>query len=388
MNETNIYFDNNATTKLIPPVIEEVTKIINTSYGNPSSSHTMGDFGRNLIQNAKEEIARFLNTKSKKIIFTSGCSESNSTILQSILVWRETNKTIITSPIEHSSVLKNCEYLETQGVKIIFTPIEKDGIIKLDDLEDILKMNPNSLLSIGWVNNETGIIQPIEQISKLAKKYNCLIHSDAAQMVGRGKINLNEIDLDFLSFTGHKLHAPKGIGIIYAKNPSFIRPLIWGGEQEFDKRAGTENLIGIGGLYAAVKERANDFENAILHLRTLRDKFEEMILQNIPDVFVNGCTGARVPNTTNLGFKGIDGRALVAQLDLAGIICSQTSACTSMIPEPSYVLQAMGLNEDEAFSSIRFSFGIDNDESEINFAVNEIKNKVDRIRNLSFLNRG
>jgi len=243
-----------------------------------------------------------------------------------------------------------------------------------------LKQSKVSLVSIGWVNNETGVIQPIREVSSLCREYQTPLHVDASQAVGRIDINLDDIVIDYLVFTGHKLHAPKGIGGLISKNLKMLKPVIWGGEQQNRLRAGTENLLGIHALGAALDARKRSMKEIQKQLTTLRDMFESSLLARIPEAYINGAIDRRVCNTSNICFGPIDGRAIVAQLDNAGVICSQTSACTSQIPEPSPTLLSMGLSEENAFGSIRVSFGVDNTIEEVEDAIPLFDEVITRIK--------
>lgn len=381
---TTIYLDNNATTHPLPEVISTINEVVNGYYGNPSSPHTLGTEARGIIRSAREQTASFFDCEESSIIFTSGASEGNNTVLQSILGWRGKPKTILTTKVEHKSILQTCDFLETQGSSIYYCTIQEDGLIDLEAFVKILTENDISLVSVGWANNETGVIQPMEDIIRISKNAGALVHTDGVQIVGKFPVNLKEINVDFFTFSGHKVHALQGIGGIYAKEKKLLRSLIWGGDQETDKRAGTENLVGIASLGAALKLRTKKLDDSIQYMKKLRDIFEQNIISLIGDVEINGNTENRLVNTTNIRFKGVDGRALLAQLDISGIICSQASACTSQRPEPSYVLKEMGLTEDEAFSSIRFSFSVENKITDVENAVTIIEEKVKHLRKFAF----
>lgn len=380
---SEIYFDNNATTRLLPEVKLALIETINNSIGNPSSPHSYGDYSRDIIRGCKEEVSQLLNCSEKNIVITSGATESNLSIFNSLTY--SDIRTVITTPAEHSSVSENVNTLNSKNYNTHILKINKNGIIDLIELKELLIQNSNTLVSIGWASNETGVIQPIKEISELCKKYNALFHTDASQFVGRGKIDLSSLNIDFLSFTGHKIHAPQGIGVLYIKNRNTFTPLFRGGEQENGLRSGTENIIGISGLKTAIKLRNKDLESSIIKLREIRDYFESVIKKNIKDITINGAKSARVPNTSNIHFHNIDGKALLAQLNMEGVYCSQTSACTSMIPEPSKTLRAMGLTVDEAFASLRFSFAIDNTLEEVDNACSIIKEKVEKIRKFNLI---
>jgi len=375
-----IYLDNNATTKLTPEVKKALFSAVEMDFGNPSSPHSMGDRAREIIRDSREKTSKHLKCSPDELIFTSGGTEANTLILQSIAQLAPKNCVILTTPIEHSSVKKNMEQLEFRGFRVVEIDINNGGCISLSSLEQAIVKHDPFFISIAWANNETGVIQPLEEIAQICNKYGVLIHTDAAQFIGKSKIDLKNTKIDFLSFSGHKIHALQGVGCVYARDLKNIFPLIHGGDQENEKRAGTENVIGIVSLGAAIEDRYNNLDNSLTHLKNLRDLFEELILKTIEDTHINGISENRVVNTSNILFKYADGRALIAQLDNEDVIASQTSACTSMIPEPSYVLRAMGLSVDDAFSSVRFSFAVDNTIEDVKNAVRIIKNCIQRIR--------
>ena len=354
MSERFIYLDNNATTPLLPEVADAMHEIMGLPYGNPSSPHSVGYASRDLIETARGQIADLINTVPEHLVFTSCGSEANN---QAILSALSTSglKRIITSSVEHSSVKKLCENLATEGVSIEFLPVDSSGLINLKDLEDSLKSN-TAVVSIQWVNNETGVIQPVSKIASICKKYHCLFHTDAAQALGKIDIDISSFDLDYLTITAHKINGPQGVGAIYTKDVKKLTAIVVSGTEEFGKRGGTENLFGIVGFGKACEIRKRDYNDYIKKMRECRDTFENIIHESLPELRINGNRSERVCNTTNIQFTGIDGRAMMGQLDNLHIICSQTSECISQIPEPSFVLLAYGLDAEEAFSSLRFSF--------------------------------
>lgn len=378
--KNGIYFDNNSTTQLLPEVKEEIINLLNTSIGNPSSPHSLSDNSRNIILKCKLNISKLLGCNSDNIILTSGATESNLSVLLNILNNNTIKRTIVISPSEHASIKGNCEHLLTKGYSLHCLKLDTNGLISLNELENILKSDDTALVSIGWSSSETGVLQPIKEISKLCVKYLVQFHCDASQYVGRGEIDLDSIDIDYLTFTGHKLHAPKGIGCLYLKDKHKFISIFRGGSQENGLRSGTENIIGILGLSIAIEARLNSFKSHIEKIKKIRDYFEDSIKREIQSITINGEKTERSVNTSNITFHGIDGRALLAQLDNEDIYCSQTSACTSMIPEPSETLLAMGLSVDDAFASLRFSFSIGNTFEEVDKACSIIKKKVENIR--------
>ena len=363
-NSTSIYFDNNASTNLSPPVIEDIQKLIASPLGNPSSAHSYADYSRRLIRESRSIIAQFLHCPESSVLFNSGATEGNTTVLQSLLAISGAKK-LITTKTEHASIWKNAEYLESQGIEVDWLDVDANGIIDIEQYKAALKSKGTKLASVIWANGETGVLQNIPDLALLAKERGALFHTDASQAIGRIEIDLDKSEIDFLTFTGHKLHAPKGIGVLFARNQNNLSPLLLGGDQESKLRAGTENVLHIHSLAVAIDDRFKNWNLHINSLKNLRDSFESKLMEALPHVEINGSSSDRAPNTSNVRFTGIDGPALLAQLDIANLYCSQTSACTSMMPEPSRTLRVMGLSEDEAFSSLRFSFAITNTLEEI-----------------------
>ena len=377
---SDIYLDNNATTKLSTAVRKGLLDLLDEPIGNPSSPHSWGHKSREVVEKARSIVASFLGCLEEEIIFTSCASEANSMVLRSfspIFLGRKTR--IITSTVEHPSITRNVELLAYEGSEVVFLPVDSNGLVNKDELCQALDENTD-LVSIQWVNSETGVVQDIPDLAKTAHQYGALFHTDAVQVLGKLRINLNEIPIDYLSFTGHKLHAPQGLGAVVNRGNHPLRPLVIGGEQERSLRAGTENILGIAALGVAFNEREMHLEQHIALMKSMRDSFERRILGAYEWITVNGSTDKRAVNTSNLKFKGLDGRALTALLDQAGLICSQSSACSSSIPEPSHVLKAMGLTEDDSYASIRFSFSVENSISEAEAAADLVIETARRLR--------
>ena len=374
-----IYFDNNATTHPLPGVCEAMSAFLQTGSGNPSSAHSKGNRARAYLISARDSLAALLGVDPASLTFTSGATESNNMVLKSAVAGAKGQARIVTTAIEHSSILKVCEFLESRGVEVIQLPVDSQGHIDLDQLRETLTRE-TTIVSIQWVNNETGVIQPIEAIGEICRSADVPFHTDAAQAVGKVEMNVERLPIDFLSLTGHKFHAPAGIGAVYARVPHSLRPLLHGGDQEQDLRAGTENLVGIDAMGKAAELRQSQLAAIIAKLQSLRDAFEDKLFDATRDLHINGDTDSRVCNTTNVRFSNLDGQALVAQLDGENIFCSQSSACTSQRPEPSQVLRAMGLSEDEAYSSVRFSFSEVNTFDEVDYAVEKIAEICEKLR--------
>jgi cysteine desulfurase len=375
----SIYLDNNASAPPLPEVLEAVTCAMTRDFGNPSSAHSAGDRARVLIETARQEIAELVGARSYRITFTSSGTEANNLAISSGIVGAARAR-IITSQIEHSSVIKHCRYLESQGHDVVWVAVRSNGQVDLQDLENHLKISTD-LVSVQWVNNETGVIQPVQEIAQLCKRYNARFHCDGAQAVGKLSIDLDCSEIDYVTFTAHKIHGPQGVGAVCANSSvAPLRPMMFGGEQEGGRRPGTENVAGIAGFGEAARIRRERLSAWQRSMQSLRDRFVHALCQALNDVVLNGADAPRVPNTANLQFDGIDGHALLARLDQRGIFCSQSSACTNRRPEPSYVLRAIGLSEDQAYASIRFSFSEQNSSDDIDLAIAAIVEEVTELR--------
>ncbi len=380
MKHKEIYFDNNATTKPLPKVREEVLKVIGDEFGNPSSAHSTGKRARQNIAHARHELAELIGSDTSKITFTGSGTESNNMAFYSCTRERTNGCEILTTTVEHSSIHKMCNFLKLHDVSIKKLEVNAKGLIDTEELKNAINDN-TSLVSVQWVNNETGVIQPIEEVGKICKEMEVPLHTDAAQAVGKLEMNIEELPIDFFSLTGHKFHSPQGIGAIYSRDKYLLAPILFGGFQEEGFRPGTENVPGIVGMGKAAEIRRKDLAELIAKMKDLRDRFEAMVLDFVPGTTVNGDVNNRVCNTTNILFGGIDGRKLVKELDQKGLRCSQSSACTNFEVAPSYVLCAMGLTEEEAYSSIRFSFSVENTNEEIDTAVEIIRELSDQLKN-------
>jgi len=384
-----IYLDNNATTPLHPGVKEKIIDALDL-YGNPSSSY---DFGRSVkfqVENARNEIAKFLKCSPGEIIFTASGSEANNTVLKSAVLCCGINACdcekklhIISTKIEHPSVLNTLKCLESQNVEVTYLPVDEFGLVSPDDVEKAIKPE-TALISIMWANNETGSIQPIEEIGEIAKKYKIPFHTDAVQAVGKVPIDLSKTNIDYLSLSGHKIYAPKGIGVLYIrKNTKKLCPLINGGHQEKSLRAGTENTIGILALGEAFRLLSLEMEEEIKQVKKLRDKLEKGILELIPNVKINGHPEKRLPGTLNVSFKNIEGESILLRLDLHGIAVSTGSACSSGSLEPSHVIMALGVDPEIAHSSIRFSLGRENTEDDVDKTITAVEETICFLRVMS-----
>jgi cysteine desulfurase len=375
--QNEIFLDNNATTKPLPEVIQSMVTAMDAQFGNASSSNRSGQRGRGLLNTARENVAQLLGCDPEYLHFTSGATEANNWVIQRVV--SQPGDTFITTAAEHSSIKSLGESLSARGIKVVELPIDNAGRVSPDGLSDAID-GQTKLVSVHWVNNETGTIQPVEQIMDICRDHGIPLHIDASQAVGKLLMDTEALGCDFLSFSGHKFHGPQGVGGLYVRRGFKLGSLLHGGSQEGGLRAGTENLPGITGVGTAAELRSKSLESIIERLKTLRNQFESGVLRQIPDTHINGDPANRVCNTTNLRFAGVDGEALVARLDQAGVQCSQSSACTNQRPEPSYVLRAMGLSESEAYSSVRFSVSDLNSEVEIDRAVTILADLVSQLR--------
>lgn len=376
-----VYLDYNSTT----PIDKEVKKVIipylEEKFGNPSNLHYFGRETREAIESARRKIAQFLNTLPDRIFFTSGGTESCNWAIKGIaLANQNKGNHIITSQIEHSSVLNSCSALKNFGFEITFLPVSEDGSVDIDYLKKSIKKE-TILVSIMHSNNEIGTIQPIKEISEILKNYDIYFHTDAVASGGKVKLDVKELGVDLLTISGHKIYAPKGVGVLYIREGVNIENLIHGGHHEQGRRAGTENLIGIVGMGKACERLMQDMENDIKKIKELRDYLERKILENIEDVRINGDRENRLCNTTNISFGYIEGEALLVNLDLEGIAVASGSACAS--GEPSHVLKAMDVPIEYINSPVRFSLGKENTKEEIDYTIEVLIKVVKRLREIT-----
>ena len=373
-----IYLDNNATTRPLPEVIEAAGEAMGEGFGNPSSAHGAGERARRLLRSARESACGLVGCPPEDLVFTSSGTESNNIVFYSATRKKE-NPRVVTTGVEHSSVMKMCEFLRLDRVRVEILEVDENGILDIGRLEDALR-EKTDLVSVQWVNNETGVIQDVREISRLCAAKGAAFHTDAAQAAGKLEIDLGEVPADFVSFTAHKISGPQGCGALYARDRLLLKPFMFGGFQEEGFRPGTENLPGIAGFGKACETRRAGFSRLTGRMGELRDRFEEAVARAVPETSINGAGADRVCNTANVHFGGIDGRRLVGLLDEAGVRCSQSSACTNFDPAPSYVLTSMGLGEEHARSSVRFSFCPENTEEEVERAAEIIREKCEFLR--------
>ena len=379
-----IYFDNNATTQVDPEVLQQMLPFLQDQYGNPSSVYSFGKRAAKAVNIAREQIADLLRCEPSEIVFTSCGTESDNSAIQSALLIDPDRKHVVTSRVEHSAVVKHAEALARRGYEVTWLDVDSEGLIDLDELERAIR-DDTAIVSLMWANNETGVLFPIEEAAEICRSKETVFHTDAVQAVGKIDIDLRRIPINFLSLSGHKLHAPKGVGALYINRKTRFNPYIIGGGQENKKRGGTENTASIVGLgkAAGIASAALGDENT--RVKALRDRFEQGILGAVPSAQVNGHRSRRLPNTSNLAIEGIDSEGMLMLLDQKGLCCSAGSACTAGSLEPSHVLRAMGYSTDRARGSLRFSFGRFNSEAEIDQALRIIPNAVEKLRSM---NRG
>jgi len=377
-----IYFDNNATTKVADEVLDAMLPFLKDLYGNPSSMHTFGGQVEKYIRHSREQIAQLLGCDNSEIIFTSGGTESDNAAIKGVLAAMPDKRKIITTRVEHQAVLATCRELEAVGYKLAELAVDKDGQIDLEELKTEVD-DDTAIVTIMYSNNETGVIFPIDKIAEIVKAKGAVFHTDAVQAVGKIPLNLDKSNIDLLSLSGHKLHAPKGVGVLYIRKGTRISPFIIGGHQEKSRRAGTENVAGIVALGKAAQLAEETIGQENTKVKKLRDRLETAILKNCRDAKLNGDKINRLPNTTNISFEFIEGEAILLSLDQFGICASSGSACTSGSLEPSHVMRAMGVPFTAAHGSIRFSLSRYNTEEEVDFVIEKIPAMVNRLRELS-----
>jgi len=377
-----IYVDNNATTQVSPEVLEEMLPYFNEFYGNPSSMHTFGGKVEQKITESRTRIASLLGASPEEIIFTSCGTESDSTAIRAAILSNPGKKHILTSRVEHPAIKNHYEYLSKNGYRVTFVPVDRKGRLDLDYLNDNLG-DDTALVSIMWANNESGVIFPIEEISKIVRKKGIVFHTDAVQAVGKIPMDLNTMAVDMLSLSGHKLHGPKGVGVLYVRRGTKYTPFMIGGHQERGRRGGTENVASIVGLGKAAELAAAHLSDNYSRVKQLRDKLENEILKRVPNTIINGDRDHRLPNTTSIAFEYVEGESILLMMDEFGICASSGSACTSGSLEPSHVLRAMGVPFTAAHGSVRFSLSKYNTEEEIDFIIEKLPPIIERLRELS-----
>ena len=383
-----VYVDNNATTRVDPAVVEAMLPFYSESYGNPSSMHAFGGNVAKSIQTAREQLAALLNATPEEIVFTSCGTESDSTAIWATISSIPEKKHIITSRVEHPAVKNLYEHLAKKGYKVTYIPVDRQGRLDLDFLHANLS-DDTALISIMWANNETGVVFPIDEIAQAANERGIILHTDAVQALGKIPVDVQKTHIDLLSLSGHKIHAPKGVGVLYVRKGTKFTPFLIGGHQEKGRRGGTENVAAIVGIGKAAELAAGNLGTVTTEVARLRDRLEQGLLNHVEMAMVNGDTGSRLPNTTSISFEYIEGESILLMMNELGICASSGSACTSGSLEPSHVLRAMGVPFTAAHGSIRFSLSHYNTEAEMDYIIEKMPPIIDRLRQLSpFWNQG
>lgn len=377
-----IYLDNNATTRVAPEVKEEMLPYFTEFYGNPSSMYSFAGHVGQKIEEARSKTASLLGALPEEIIFTSCGTESDSTAIRAAILSDPGRKHIITTRVEHPAVKNLGEYLSENGYRVTFVPVDSKGILDLDYLYKSLT-DDTAIVSIMWANNETGVVFPIQEIARVLNEKGIVFHTDAVQAVGKIPIDVGQIGTDMLSLSGHKLHAPKGVGALYVRKGTKFSPFMIGGHQEHGRRGGTENVASVIGLGKACELAGAHLNEENTRVKGLRDKLENEILKRIPNAMINGDRENRLPNTTSIGFDYVEGESILLLMDEFGICASSGSACTSGSLEPSHVLRAMGVPFTSAHGSIRFSLSIYNTEEDVDFVIDKLPPIIEKLRSMS-----
>ena len=383
--DKRVYLDYNATTPVEPEVLDAMLPYFSGDYGNAASIHTTGQKARSAVETAREQVAALIGAQAQEIVFTSGGTESDNHAIFGVFDPADyAGKNLICSVIEHEAVLNTCQSLASRGVNVPYLLADRDGRVDPEDLRNMLDARPDTvLLTVMHANNELGTVQPLEQLGELAMEADVYFHTDAVQSAGKLPIDVNALQVDLLSISGHKIYGPKGVGALYVRSGTTLRQFFYGGHHQRGFRPGTENVAGIVGLGKAAELAQKSLQIDAVRVGGLRDDLERGLLQRVPESRVNASTAVRTPNTTNILFPGVDGEALLIALDLKGISCSTGSACSSGAVEPSHVLTAIGLSTEEARGSLRFSLGRHTTREEIDFALLVIPETVERLREIS-----
>ena len=375
-----VYLDNNATTPLLPEVFEAMRPHFLENFGNASSIHQQGQQARAAVEHAREQVSELLNCRPAEVVFTSGGTEGDNLALFGLM---QPGDHVITSSIEHHAVLNSCHRLEQMGGAVTYLPVDGRSLVDPDDVRRALRPE-TKLITLMAANNESGVLQPVVEVGKIAAEADVYFHTDAVQAAGKVPLDVKEIGCDLLTISAHKIHGPQGTGALYVRKSTLLQPLFYGGRHERSRRAGTENLAGIVGLGKAAEiARLGLEDGSVARMAEFRDHLEQVILREIEHVAVNGSGARRVPNTTNISFDFIEGEAMVIALDLKGLAVSTGAACSSGAIEPSHVLTAMGLSAERARGSIRFSFGKQNTAEDLDFALALVPEVVARLREIS-----
>jgi cysteine desulfurase len=377
-----VYLDNNATTRVAPEVLDAMLPFFSELYGNPSSMHSFGGQVAHHLGQARGQVADILGAEPEEIVFTSCGTESDNAAIRSALTVSPDKKHIVTSRVEHPAIRSLCHHLRKQGYRVTEIPVDSEGRLDMDGYAKSLTSD-TAVVSLMWANNETGVVFPVEKAARMAYERDILFHTDAVQVVGKTPINMKKNTINMLSFSGHKLHAQKGIGVLYIRRGTKFAPFFIGGHQERERRGGTENTPAIVGLGKACALAMANLKEENTRVRALRDKLETELLRRIPGSRVNGDTAQRLPNTTNISFEYVEGEGILLLMDQFGICASSGSACTSGSLQPSHVLRAMGVPFTMAHGSIRFSLSIYNTEEDIDFVIEKLPGIIERLRGMS-----
>ncbi len=377
-----IYLDNNATTRVDPAVVEEMMPYLTELYGNPSSGYRFGAQIEKALNLARERVAALLGCDAGEIVFTSCGTESTNAAINSALLMDRDRQHVVTTRVEHSATLKQCETLAKRGVEVSWLSVDESGQIDLAELERAVRPD-TAIVSVMWANNETGVLFPVDRIAEIVRKKGALFHTDAVQAIGKIPLVLRDAKINFLSLSGHKLHCPKGVGVLYVNKRTKFQPFLIGGGQESGKRAGTQNVASIVALGKACEIAGESMAHETTVVRGFRDEFESGLLARIDGSRVNGDTEHRLPNTSNLAFEGIDSEAVLMLLDQHGICCSSGSACTTGSVHASHVLKAMGFPDERARASLRFSFSRFNTREEVERALEIVPQVIAKLRRVA-----
>jgi cysteine desulfurase len=377
-----VYMDNNATTKVDPQVVEEMIPYFMESYGNPSSMHLLGGQAGRKLKEAKAKVAELIGAQPEEIIFTSCGTESDNTAIWAALKSNPDKKHIVTTRVEHPAIKNLSEYLAKNGYRVTFVPVDRKGHLDMDFFYDSLT-DETAVVSVMWANNESGVIFPIEEIAPVLRDRGIVFHTDAVQAIGKLPVNMEKVEVDMLSLSGHKLHAPKGVGALYVRKRTKFSPFLIGGHQENGRRGGTENVASIIGLGKAAELALKHLKEVNTRVRSLRDRLEKELLKKIPNSMVNGDQAMRLPNTTSIAFEYVEGEAILLMMNELGICASSGSACTSGSLEPSHVLRAMGVPFTAAHGSIRFSLSTYNTDKEVDYIIAKLPPIINRLREMS-----
>lgn len=387
MENKRVYFDNSATTYVCNEALREMLPVFNSNFGNPNSIHSFGRDAVKLVDEARDRIATAIGAESNEIYFTSGGTEANNWAIKGLAhANRHKGNHIITSSIEHHSVLDACKQLEKEGFKVTYLKVDSTGLVNLADLYHAITKD-TILISVMTANNEVGTIQHINAIAQTAKENGILFHTDAVQALGTVSFHLKDMNIDAMSISSHKIYGPKGAGALYIKNGTRINALVAGGSQEKGLRGGTHNVPAIVGFGKAVEITMRDASINNKKVKSLRDYFVSQLIDKVPDVYINGHQHQRLPGVCSVTFDCVEGEAVLMMLDLQGIAVSTGSACTSGIPEPSHVLKAMGVEDSVAKGTIRFSFGKSNTKEEIDYCIEHLVKIIEKLRNISPVKR-